>query len=374
MCKLALETIMQREMSLLPSVKENILSKGNNQNMKKRVLIIVVIAVIVVTTGIGIAACTPQDKSLRTLSATELHDLGDKYLLEMNYEQALLQFVQAIEIEPKNASLYIKAAEAYIGLGDKNGAIDILEKGLEQLSGYEEIKALLDSLVISDNSISYSERRKQDREIYTQYLTNGGYDELLEYGNDKNYIEISTCLVDLNADGTYELLISLMETEFSGPRGYPTTTALLSIQEDTVKIIARGYSGGGSIGGDFLELKYDTQEKCHVLVLEGLFRVGSDANFGYSHIYSSDGNSFDVSTKIERNYYSYSNDVTWYEDDINKIKTETTLYYEEDDIFTYYQIDGEYVSKDEYEAINGRFIDPIQDIYKWHSGTYENPI
>ena len=89
----------------------------------------------------------------------------------------------------------------------------------------------------------------RDCAIYTQFLLNGGYDELIGYTYNKDYLEISTCMVDLDFDSTYELLIYLTETEFSGIRGYPTTTALLDINNGTVQKVHSAYYGGGSMGG-----------------------------------------------------------------------------------------------------------------------------
>jgi hypothetical protein len=73
-------------------------------------------------------SCATPD---RPLTAAELLDLGEKYLLELNYEQALVQFLKVIEIEPMNPRGYTGAAEAYIGLGQLDKAEEILKQGLE---------------------------------------------------------------------------------------------------------------------------------------------------------------------------------------------------------------------------------------------------
>ena len=56
------------------------------------------------------SACGRPEGS--SLTAADYLDLGEKYLLEMNYEQALVQFLKAIEIEPMNPRGYTGAAEA----------------------------------------------------------------------------------------------------------------------------------------------------------------------------------------------------------------------------------------------------------------------
>ncbi|MCL2357292.1 MAG: hypothetical protein FWC70_09080 [Defluviitaleaceae bacterium] len=43
----------------------------------------------------GFAACTPAE---RPLTAVELLNLGERFLLDLNFEQALIQFTRLIEI------------------------------------------------------------------------------------------------------------------------------------------------------------------------------------------------------------------------------------------------------------------------------------
>ncbi len=59
------------------------------------------------------------------------YDLGVRYLSEGNYEEAILAFEAAIEIDPKNANAYRKLAEAYEKTGDEDAALRTLETGAE---------------------------------------------------------------------------------------------------------------------------------------------------------------------------------------------------------------------------------------------------
>jgi hypothetical protein len=88
-------------------------------------------------------------KTAKVLSASELLSLGEKYLLELDYEQAVVQFLNVIEIEPKNPRGYLGAAEAYIELGQTDKAIDVLSKGLSELPDNAEIAALLNDLTVT---------------------------------------------------------------------------------------------------------------------------------------------------------------------------------------------------------------------------------
>ena len=46
------------------------------------------------------------------------YDLGVRYLEEGNYEEAIIAFTAAIEIDPKQAPVYVGRGDAYIGLGE----------------------------------------------------------------------------------------------------------------------------------------------------------------------------------------------------------------------------------------------------------------
>lgn len=93
-----------------------------------------------------LVSCAKQE---RPLTVEELLDLGEKYLLEMNYEQALVQFLAVIEIEPMNTRGYTGAAESYIGLNKLKEAVSILEKGFEATND-EAISSMLEFMAISE--------------------------------------------------------------------------------------------------------------------------------------------------------------------------------------------------------------------------------
>ena len=61
----------------------------------------------------------------------EQYDLGMKYLSEGNYQEAIIAFTAAIEIDPKRPDAYLKAAEAYVASGDSESAIAILTRGVD---------------------------------------------------------------------------------------------------------------------------------------------------------------------------------------------------------------------------------------------------
>ena len=59
-------------------------------------------------------------------------DLGVRYLSEGNYEEAILAFAAAIEIDPRNADAYLKLAQVCEQREDDAKTLQTLESGLEQ--------------------------------------------------------------------------------------------------------------------------------------------------------------------------------------------------------------------------------------------------
>lgn len=67
--------------------------------------------------------------SKNTPTWQEQYDLGIRYLSDGNYQEAIIAFTAAIEIDAMRPEAYLKAAEAYEAIGDSEAARAILEKG-----------------------------------------------------------------------------------------------------------------------------------------------------------------------------------------------------------------------------------------------------
>jgi hypothetical protein len=111
-----------------------------------------------------IAACGNAETEL---GIGELLDLGEKYLLEADYEQAVVQFTKLIEIEPKNPRGYTGLADAYIGLGDVDKAIEILFRGFE-ITGAEDISSRLRELSATPHRFAYPDEDGNNVVVYGQ--------------------------------------------------------------------------------------------------------------------------------------------------------------------------------------------------------------
>ena len=75
-------------------------------------LIAVIVLVAVLLTSCGSKAATATDKI----------ELGQKYLTELNYTEAVASFTEAIKLDPDNIQAYMGRAEAYMALDEIIGS------------------------------------------------------------------------------------------------------------------------------------------------------------------------------------------------------------------------------------------------------------
>lgn len=118
---------------------------------KKNIIIIILAGILVLGLGAGITEIavtnSPSYKVSQSLT------LAERYLSEQNYEQAIIEFENILEIEPMNVDAYLGLAKAYEKMGDIDKAIEVLREGLERTDD-PSIQSKLDILLnphISDN-------------------------------------------------------------------------------------------------------------------------------------------------------------------------------------------------------------------------------
>ena len=91
---------------------------------------------------LSLCACGPNTDT----SWQEQYDLGVRYLSEGNYEQAVIAFTSAIEIDPKRPEAYADLARAYIAMGETEQAVLILEHGAEVVGESEILDRIWEDL------------------------------------------------------------------------------------------------------------------------------------------------------------------------------------------------------------------------------------
>ena len=59
----------------------------------------------------------------KAVNAADKIELGQKYLTELNYTEAVASFTEAIKLDPDNIQAYMGRAEAYVALGEYDKAL-----------------------------------------------------------------------------------------------------------------------------------------------------------------------------------------------------------------------------------------------------------
>jgi len=96
---------------------------------KKKTLIVAGIAVVAVIAAVMIGIVAYNNSTPVKLS--KQLELGQKYLSEQDYEQAIVAYQAAIEIDPMASDAYLGLADAYIGQGDLEKAAEVLQTGYD---------------------------------------------------------------------------------------------------------------------------------------------------------------------------------------------------------------------------------------------------
>ena len=125
-------------------MSENDKSSKKQINYKEIIVGIILVAAVALVIVLG-----SYNSSVNRLSRQL--DLGQKYLEEQNYEQAIAAFNEVIEIDPMSVDAYLGLADAYIGIGDTESAICAVENGIELTQDERLVEAL--ELLKGDTSI-----------------------------------------------------------------------------------------------------------------------------------------------------------------------------------------------------------------------------
>ncbi len=139
------------------------------QNVKKRIVLCAIIGLVL---ALAVSGVIYAQYANRAPTPAELLSLGEQYLLDLDCEQALVQFLKVIEIEPMNERAYLGAAEASIGLGQMSEAIAILERGLIALPDSAALTEMLETLQASPNI--ESEALETDTELTSESGVDSG--------------------------------------------------------------------------------------------------------------------------------------------------------------------------------------------------------
>ena len=145
----------------------------------KKKLQILAIAIIIAIASIFIykSAIAPKlyDKYL---------DTGIKYLMDGEYEEAILAFDKAIKIEPKTTEARVYKAKAYIGNEELDKAVNVLEEAQNIDKTNEDLlKEILEILNDIDSDIAYEFLNKFEQSVGKDNMSEE-IKEILETSNE----------------------------------------------------------------------------------------------------------------------------------------------------------------------------------------------
>lgn len=117
---------------------------ANKENKKKGLVLLIIAVIVVLACGLGLGIYnTPENRLMRSLETAQ------KYLLEQDYEQAILAFEQAIAIDERCIEAYLGGMEAYAQLGEEQKQTEFFEKALNvaRTLTAEELEAEKESVI-----------------------------------------------------------------------------------------------------------------------------------------------------------------------------------------------------------------------------------
>lgn len=101
-------------------------------------------AVVVVMVSIGRSGGNDLQEQL---------DLGKRYISELDYENAVIAYETALEIDPYCLEAYLGLADAYMALGQPDKAIEIMERAKEMLPQELDVYTQLADLYFSNGNM-----------------------------------------------------------------------------------------------------------------------------------------------------------------------------------------------------------------------------
>lgn len=200
-----------------PFVPQINLAQSNQAAGKKsKNLLIAIISISgIILVGVVIVLIMIFSQPNTNSELSEQISLGEKYLTEENYDEAIVAFKKAIQIDPNDPQLYIQLADAYIGKGDKDSAVETLENGYKT-TGSEEIKKKLDEL---KNEIEYEKYISNGN----NELSNKKYDKAIENFEKANKLMPTKTEAYIGAGNSYIAKDDIENAKIILNKGYEKT-------------------------------------------------------------------------------------------------------------------------------------------------------
>lgn len=261
------------------------MNRMNNKKSKIAIIILTIIAALAVVGVIILLLIKNANSPEKFLS------LGQKYLEDSNYEEAIAAFEKTLKVDPVNTDAYIGMADAYIGMEDYENAREILENALSVL---KENKAKKSAVKAIEKKLEEVEKLIKNEYVLVQEFKCSGL-------NKKGIcpVQVTNYVYGENGKVMYEY-----QENANLDTSVDQTDYLLGLTNDEI------FSLPTKSGNSLVDL-YSTDEKGRSIYSSYYGHYFSyDGEDGYSRIYS----------KSPRNYQFNKND----NGDITEITGENT--------------------------------------------------
>lgn len=307
--------------------------------MKKKVLYIIsFLLMVLLAVNIGILIYL-NSSAVRVKNQLEL---AQRYLTDMEYEEAIAAFEAVIEIEPKNTEAWLGIVEAYICQGDFDNALKYAEKGYEATDDERLLEKLemLESGNVTDYLGRIHKRSTYDGEGNLLYW--------IEHSYGKNGRE--DMIVAYDADGTITAQVQCEYNEMGLPTIYYNTTrdsiqkTMIEYDENGNRVKMYFCDENGELG-EYVEYEYD--ENGHMIKSQN-FDMNGNFSFGSVYIYDEKGN------QIECDLFDMNNNITRrevHEYDENNKELRCDIYLQDGLLYYFlyeYDENGKFVRKSRY--------------------------
>ncbi len=268
----------------------------------------------------------------KALASTYLN-LGEKYLTDLDYENAIVYFNKLIEVEPKNVQAYLGAAEAYLGMGDIDSAMDVLEQGIAVVDDPTELEAKL-AEILGENEVedeATTDEPVANEEIVPEAEDGVEIEEVETVVSKEEAIFVTTASYSYSSDGSFK---SGYEREYDS-------------NWNEIKYTSFNSDGGidywyeceyGSNGNKVEEIHHNADGSINYLgecdadgnfIKEIYYNSDGDINYWYESEFDSNGNMI----KLASFYSSGSNYFTEYEYDASGNMLKFVVYYSDGSVF-----------------------------------------
>ncbi len=178
---------------------------------KRKKALMWVLVILLVLAGLGVGGWFGWN-AYQGGQYQEQLSLGEKYLKELNYEDAIVALNRAIEIDPRSPEPYLLLADVYIGQEDFNSAKKVLEEGYQATGGNEEIKKKQEEVKQKEEEA----KKKQEElkpsavDIWEELIQSGEYQQYatnwMEWEGEKVFPG-KYAILDIDGDNWEELIL-----------------------------------------------------------------------------------------------------------------------------------------------------------------------